>query len=55
MGANVAIVGAMGTTAKTMGSINKVLNPQQIAKDMEGFKHASAKMDMTDDMSKLAS
>ncbi|XP_045448066.1 charged multivesicular body protein 2b-B [Melitaea cinxia] len=50
MGANVAIAGAMGTTAKTMGSINKVMNPHQIAKDMEAFKHASAKMEMTDDM-----
>lgn len=52
MGANIAIAGAMGTTAKTMGSINKVMNPQQIAKDMEAFKVASAKMDMTDEMSK---
>ncbi|XP_026327598.1 charged multivesicular body protein 2b [Hyposmocoma kahamanoa] len=50
MGANIAIAGAMGTTAKTMGNINKVLNPHQIAKDMEGFKQANAKMDMTDEM-----
>lgn len=52
MGANIAIAGAMGTTAKTMGNMNKVLNPQQIAKDMEAFKQANAKMDMTDEMSK---
>ncbi|XP_072949119.1 charged multivesicular body protein 2b [Epargyreus clarus] len=50
MGANIAIAGAMGTTAKTMGTMNKIMNPQQIAKDMEAFKHASAKMDMTDEM-----
>lgn len=50
MGANIAIAGAMGATAKTMGSINKVMNPQQIAKDMEAFKHANAKLDMTDEM-----
>ncbi|CAH2096321.1 unnamed protein product [Euphydryas editha] len=50
MGANIAIAGAMGTTAKTMGSINKIMNPHQIAKDMEAFKHANAKMEMTDDM-----
>ncbi|KAL4707757.1 hypothetical protein ACJJTC_001703 [Scirpophaga incertulas] len=50
MGANIAIAGAMGTTAKTMGSMNKVLNPQQLAKDMEAFRHANAKMDMTDEM-----
>lgn len=53
MGANVAIANAMGTTAKTMGSINKILNPHQISKDMEAFKYASAKMDMTDEMSKF--
>lgn len=52
MGANIAIAGAMGTTAKTMDSMNKVMNPQQIAKDMEAFRHANAKMEMTDDMSK---
>ncbi|OWR41602.1 putative Charged multivesicular body protein 2B [Danaus plexippus plexippus] len=50
MGANIAIAGAMGTTAKTMGNINKILNPAQISKDMEAFKVASAKMDMTDEM-----
>ncbi|XP_047511071.1 charged multivesicular body protein 2b [Pieris napi] len=50
MGANIAIAGAMGTTAKTMGSMNKIMNPQQIAKNMEAFKHANAKMDMTDEM-----
>ncbi|XP_045773086.1 charged multivesicular body protein 2b-B [Maniola jurtina] len=50
MGANIAIAGAMGTTAKTMGSMNKIMNPQQIAKDMEAFKQANLKMDMTDDM-----
>ncbi|CAG9786652.1 unnamed protein product [Diatraea saccharalis] len=50
MGANIAIAGAMGTTAKTMGSMNKVMNPHQIAKDMEAFRQANAKMDMTDEM-----
>ncbi|XP_034832150.1 charged multivesicular body protein 2b [Maniola hyperantus] len=50
MGANIAIAGAMGTTAKTMGTMNKIMNPQQIAKDMEAFKQANLKMDMTDDM-----
>lgn len=53
MGANIAIAGAMGTTAKTMGNMNKVMNPHQIAKDMEAFKQASHKMDMTDEMSKF--
>lgn len=52
MGANIAIANAMGTTAKTMSNMNKVMNPHQIAKDMDAFKNASAKMDMTDEMSK---
>ncbi|GBP22348.1 Charged multivesicular body protein 2b [Eumeta japonica] len=50
MSANIAIAGAMGTTAKTMGSMNKLMDPQQIAKDMDAFKQASTKMDMTDEM-----
>lgn len=50
MSSNIAIANAMGTTAKTMGSMNKVMNPHQIAKDMEAFKQANAKMDMTDEM-----
>ncbi|XP_053609310.1 charged multivesicular body protein 2b [Plodia interpunctella] len=50
MGANIAIANAMGTTAKTMGNMNKVMNPHQIAKDMEAFRQANAKMDMTDEM-----
>lgn len=52
MTTNIAIANAMGTTAKTMGNMNKVMNPHQIAKDMEAFKVANAKMDMTDEMSK---
>lgn len=51
MGANIAIAGAMGTTAKTMGNMNKIMNPQEVAKNMEAFKHANAKIDMTDEMS----
>lgn len=50
MTSNIAIANAMGTTAKTMGNMNKVLNPQGIAKDMEAFRQANAKMDMTDEM-----
>ncbi|KAI8436682.1 hypothetical protein MSG28_010170 [Choristoneura fumiferana] len=53
MGANIAIAGAMGTTAKTMGNMNKVMNPHQIAKDMDAFKQANAKLDMTDEMNTL--
>lgn len=50
MGANVAIADAIGTTSKTMANMNKVMNPQKLAHEMEAFKHASAKMDMTDEM-----
>ncbi|CAB3261347.1 unnamed protein product [Arctia plantaginis] len=50
MTSNIAIANAMGTTAQTMGNMNKIMNPHQIAKDMEAFKQANAKMDMTDEM-----
>lgn len=51
MGANIAIAGAMGTTAKTMGDMNKLMNPQKIAGDMAAFQKENAKMEMTDEMS----
>lgn len=53
MGANIAIAGAMGTTAKTMGEMNKLMKPEKIAADMGAFQRENAKMDMTDEMSKF--
>ncbi|XP_077288532.1 charged multivesicular body protein 2b [Arctopsyche grandis] len=50
MGANIAIAGAMGTTAKTMGDMNKLMNPHKIASNMAAFQKENAKMEMTDEM-----
>ncbi len=35
MGANVKLSEAMGSTAKTMGEMNKLMNPAQVAKTMQ--------------------
>lgn len=51
MGANIVLSEAMGETAKTMGSINKIMKPEAIAGDMRSFQQANMKMEMTDEMS----
>lgn len=51
IGANVALSNAMGTTSKTMGDINKIMRPEQIAGDMRKFQEANMRMEMTDEMS----
>lgn len=51
MGANVALSNAMGATSKTMGEMNKIMRPEQIAGDMRAFQQANMKMEMTDEMS----
>lgn len=53
MGANIAISGAMATTSKTMGDMNKIMRPEQIAGDMRAFQQANMKMEMTDEMSMI--
>ncbi|GAB0091941.1 charged multivesicular body protein 2b [Sergentomyia squamirostris] len=50
MGANIALSGAMATTAKTMSEMNKVMRPEQLAGDMRAFQQANMKMEMTDEM-----
>merc|ERR1711915_236284 len=50
MGANVKLSEAMGTTAKTMGEMNKMMNPAQVQKTMQDFSIASTKMEMTEEM-----
>jgi len=50
MGANIALAGAMKTTTKTMGDMNKIMRPEAIAGDMKAFQMANMKMEMTDDM-----
>jgi charged multivesicular body protein 2B len=50
MGANVKLAETMATTTKTMGSMNKMMNPQQVAKTMQEFDMANTKMEMTEEM-----
>lgn len=52
MQANVKLAGAMGTATKTMVNMNKIMRPEDIAKNMKDFEQASAKLDMTDELSK---
>lgn len=54
MGANVALSGALATTSKTMGEMNKLMKPEKIAGDMRAFQEANMKMEMTDEMSMRA-
>lgn len=53
IGANIALTGAMASTAKTMGTMNKIMRPDVIASDMRAFQQANARMEMTDEMSKI--
>ena len=50
MGANVKLAETMATTTKTMGNMNKMMNPQQVAKTMQEFDMANTKMGMTEEM-----
>lgn len=54
MQANVKLAGAMGTATKTMVNMNKIMKPEDVAKNMRDFEQASAKLDMTDELSKCA-
>ena len=53
MQANVKLAGAMSTTTKTMVNMNKIMKPEDIAKNMRDFEQASAKLDMTDELSRF--
>merc|ERR1711936_1407102 len=46
MGANVKLA----ETMKTMGNMNKLMNPEQVAKTMQEFDMANTKMGMTEEM-----
>ena len=54
MAANVKLAEAMGETSKTMGQMNKAMDPAKIAKTMNDFEMANAKMSMTEETSKIA-
>lgn len=53
IGAQIAVGGAMATTAKAMGEMNKIVRPEAIGADMRAFQQANMKMEMTDEMSKF--
>lgn len=50
MGANVKLAGAMGTTSKVLGEMNKVMRPEKIAMDARKFSEAAMKLEFTDEM-----
>ena len=41
----------MKTTTKTMGEMNKFMNPAELNKTLQQFSKESTKLDMTDEMS----
>lgn len=47
-----ALQGAIATTSKTMGQMNRLMQPQKIAADMRAFQQSNTKMEMTEEMSK---
>ena len=51
MAANVKLAEAMGETTKTMGQMNKVMDPMKIAKTMSDFEQANTKLSMTEETS----
>lgn len=50
IGANIALGEAMGTTAKTMVNMNKVMRPDAIAGTVRDFQQANMRMEMTDEI-----
>lgn len=50
MTSNIALTDAMATTSKTMGDMNKIMNPAAMGKTMRDFQAANMKMEMTDEM-----
>ncbi|XP_067945713.1 charged multivesicular body protein 2b-B-like [Watersipora subatra] len=50
MNSNMKMAEAMGTTSKTMQQMNKIMDPQKMAAQMDEFTKQSMKMGMTEDM-----
>ncbi|XP_044736050.1 charged multivesicular body protein 2b [Chrysoperla carnea] len=50
MVANAKLANIMGTTSKTMGDMNKIMNPEKIGRDLSTFSREAMKMDMTEEM-----
>lgn len=50
MQSNMKMADAMGSTTKTMTSMNKLMDPQKTAATMREFEKQNARMDMTEEM-----
>ncbi|KAF6035706.1 hypothetical protein EB796_005990 [Bugula neritina] len=50
MNSNMKMAEAMGTTTKTMQQMNKVMDPQKMAAQMNEFTKQNAKLEMTEEM-----
>jgi len=50
MQSNMKMADAMATTTKSMGEMNKVMDPQKMAKTMREFEMQNARMEMTEEM-----
>ncbi|CAG9863857.1 unnamed protein product [Phyllotreta striolata] len=48
--ANVKLADAMSVAGKTMGDMNKIMNPEQISATINAFSRENMKMEMTDEM-----
>merc|ERR1712241_8687 len=50
MHANTKMAQSMAKTTKTMGQINKVMDPQKVAKTMQQFERENMKFEMSEEM-----
>ena len=50
MGANIKLADAMKIAGDTMGEMNKMMKPEQIASNLNNFTKETMKMDMTEEM-----
>ena len=50
MASNMKMAEVMGTTSKTMGDMNKLMDPQKTAQTMQQFERENAKMEMTEEV-----
>ena len=51
MGANVKLAEAMAETTKTMGQMNKQMDPMKVAQTMSEFEKQNMRMEMTEETS----
>ena len=50
MGANVKLAQTMGETTKTMGAMNALLKPQEVAQNMRNFEKAAQQLNMSEEI-----